>query len=158
MSQPPPDPGTKASNAVHEVPTQPPADVPTSVFAPAGGTSALMLPCRFGRYEVRKLLGKGGMGAVYLAHDPQLDRSVALKIPSFAADESDELAARFVREARAAATINHPGICPVYDVGTIDGVMYLTMAFLEGQPLSASSKAGSPCPRTRRSGSCASWR
>jgi predicted Ser/Thr protein kinase len=106
----------------------------------------LVLPCRFGRYEVRQLLGKGGMGAVYLAHDPQLDRLVALKIPSFSAGESDELAARFLREARAAATLNHPGICPVYDVGQIDGVMYLTMAFIEGQPLSSLVAGGQPLP------------
>jgi hypothetical protein len=80
-------------------------------------------------------LGKGGMGAVYLAHDTQLDRPVALKVPTFAADDDSQVLERFYREARAAATVFHPNVCPVHDVGEIDGVPYLTMGYIEGKPL-----------------------
>jgi serine/threonine protein kinase len=94
------------------------------------------LPARFGRYEVQKLLGAGGMGAVYLAHDSQLDRPVALKIPRFSGADEAHLRERFLREARAAAMLHHAHICPVHDVGEIDGVPYLTMGFIEGRSLS----------------------
>jgi serine/threonine protein kinase len=95
----------------------------------------MQLPAPFGRYQLQKLLGRGGMGAVYLAHDTQLDRPVALKIPLFSADEDSQVLARFYREARAAATILHANVCPVYDVGEVDGIPYLTMAYIEGQSL-----------------------
>ena len=69
----------------------------------------------FGRYRIERSLGEGGMGTVYLAHDTQLDRKVALKTPKFS-DESDQQSIkRFYREARSAATLRHPYICPVYD-------------------------------------------
>jgi serine/threonine protein kinase len=90
---------------------------------------------RIGRYRIEKQIGKGGMGAVYLAHDEELDRRVALKVPRFEAPGSD-VKERFYREARAAAAVEHPNICPIYDVGEHDGVAYLTMAFIEGKPLS----------------------
>ncbi len=89
------------------------------------------------------------MGSVFLAEDTQLARRVALKIPSLTAEESDELLERFYREARAAATLRHPGICPVYDVGEIQGQHFLSMAFIEGKPLSAVLKsAGAQKERT----------
>jgi hypothetical protein len=94
------------------------------------------LPDTFGRYRIIRKLGQGGMGAVYLAHDTQLDRQVALKVPNFAASERGEMVERFLREARAMATIRHPNLCPVYDVGEIDGMQYLTMAYIEGRLLS----------------------
>ena len=93
------------------------------------------MPAPFGRYQLQKLLGKGGMGAVYLAHDPQLDRSVALKIPLFTNDEDSQVLARFYREARSAATLLHAHVCPVYDVGEVNGVPYLTMGYIEGKSL-----------------------
>src|SRR5262245_38670238 len=83
------------------------------------------LPRTFGRYELRRLLGRGGMGRVYLAHDPHLDRLVALKMPN----PVQGVAAwrdRFLAEARAAATLTHPNVCPVYDVGEVDGQPSLT--------------------------------
>jgi Protein kinase domain len=89
---------------------------------------------QLGRYGIEKVLGAGGMGAVYLAHDTQLDRKVALKVPHFSAKSSAQLLERFQREARAAATLQHPNLCPVYDVGEIDGIHFLTMAFIEGRP------------------------
>jgi len=93
------------------------------------------LPEQFGRYRIEKQLGQGGMGSVYLAHDTQLDRKVALKIPHFTEGKGPQIIARFYQEARAAATIHHPHVCPIYDVGEIDGIHYLTMAFVEGKPL-----------------------
>jgi serine/threonine protein kinase len=90
---------------------------------------------QFGRYRILKELGRGAMGAVYLAHDEQLDREIALKIPQFGQDLNPDLLERFYREARAAAALRHPGICPVYDVGEIDGQHYITMAFIKGRPL-----------------------
>ena len=103
------------------------------------------LPEQFGRYRVGKVLGRGGMGAVYLAHDTELDRPVALKVPHFARTGSSGARERFLREARAAAALSHPNICPVYDVGAIDSVPYLTMAYIEGRPLSDLVRSG-PLP------------
>ena len=76
------------------------------------------------------------MGTVYLAEDTQLRRQIGFKTPQFAGDDQRELLERFYREARAAATLRHPCICPVYDVGDIDGKHYITMAYIEGRPLS----------------------
>ena len=91
----------------------------------------------FGRYTIEKVLGEGAMGAVYLAHDTELDRQVALKIPKIEDDKNrEELLKRFYREARSAATLRHRGICPVYDVGMIDGTHYIAMAYISGAPLS----------------------
>jgi hypothetical protein len=87
------------------------------------------------------------MGAVYLAHDTQLDRPVALKMPHFTADDGPQVLARFYREARSAATVTHPNVCPVYDVGEIDGIPYLTMAFIEGKSLAEFIRAKPLTPR-----------
>lgn len=95
------------------------------------------LPADFGRYHVLSKLGEGGMGAVYLADDRQLNRKVALKIPKFAVSKVSRLGQRFQREAQAAATLSHPNICPVFDAGEIDGVNYMAMGFVQGKPLSA---------------------
>jgi predicted Ser/Thr protein kinase len=102
------------------------------------------LPEQFGRYRILKKLGEGGMGAVYLAEDTQLDRQVALKIPRFLPEDDPEALQRFYREARAAGTIRHPNLCPVYDVGQIEGVHYLTMAYVRGRPLSETFAPGEP--------------
>jgi formylglycine-generating enzyme required for sulfatase activity/serine/threonine protein kinase len=95
------------------------------------------IPREFGRYRIVKVLGKGAMGMVYLAEDTQLQRKVALKTPHFEQQPTDELLERFYREARAAATLRHPSICPVFDVGQIGGTHYISMAYIEGHPLSA---------------------
>jgi serine/threonine protein kinase len=86
------------------------------------------------------------MGAVYLAHDTQLDRQVAIKIPHFDRGDGPEVLERFYRESRAAATLDHPNICPVHDVGEIDGVHYLVMAYIEGKPLSDFVRRDKPIP------------
>ena len=90
----------------------------------------------FGRYEILRSLGQGGMGSVYLARDTQLHRMVALKAPRFSEKSGPDVVERFYREARAAATLNHPNLCPVYDVGELEGIHYLTMSYVEGRPLS----------------------
>ncbi|MFO0841541.1 MAG: serine/threonine-protein kinase [Gemmataceae bacterium] len=97
----------------------------------------------FGRYRLLRPLGHGGMGTVYLAHDAQLERLVALKRPHL---DDGRLAERFLREARAAASLHHPNICPLYDFGCIDGQYYLTMAYIDGIPLSALVEGGQPLP------------
>jgi serine/threonine protein kinase len=105
------------------------------------------LPCAFGRYSLLRVLGQGGMGAVYLAHDESLDRQVALKIPLIRPNDGPDVMPRFHREARAAATLHHANICPVYDVGEIAGTPYLTMAFIEGQSLSDFIKGKKQMPQ-----------
>jgi serine/threonine protein kinase len=87
----------------------------------------------FGRYQITRLLGRGAMGAVYLAYDPQLERYVALKTPFLG--DNPQIIERFFREARAAAQLRSPYTCPIYEVDQIGGIYYLCMAFIEGQSL-----------------------
>lgn len=115
---------------------------PDAAGAPGGGG----LPRPFGRYRIERLLGRGGMGEVYLAHDTDLDRLVALKVPRFDPDQQAELLERFRREAKAAAGLHHPNICPVYDVGALDGIHYLTMAYVEGETLAQRLARGPVAP------------
>jgi len=99
------------------------------------------IPRNFGRYRLGDCLGRGGMGAVFKALDTQLDRQVALKIP-FLSDDGQETRQRFYREARAASTLQHANICPVFDVNEFEGVPYLTMAFIDGRSLNQAMLAG----------------
>jgi serine/threonine protein kinase len=102
------------------------------------------LPRTFGRYVIRERLGKGGMGAVYLADDTQLERPVALKVALFQGAEGSAFAQRFQREAKAAAGLRHPGICKVYDCDAMDGIHYFTMEYVRGRPLSQLLKETGP--------------
>ena len=104
---------------------------------PPSGSAERPVPTHFGRYKIETELGKGAMGVVYLAEDTQLHRKVALKIPKKSALEDPEALERFYREARTTATLRHPNICPVYDVGAIEGTHYLTMAYIPGKPVSS---------------------
>src|SRR3954447_2649952 len=90
---------------------------------------------RLGRYVIERELGRGGMGAVFLARDENLQRRVALKVivTSLAADA--EFHRRFEREARIAATLEHPHVVPVYDVGDVDGRLFIAMRFIDGTDL-----------------------
>ena len=100
---------------------------------------------RFGPYEILGPLGSGGMGQVYHARDSRLDRYVALKIlPPELADHPGRRE-RFEREARAISALNHPHICPVYDVGDEHDVPFLVMEYLEGETL-AHRLARGPLP------------
>src|ERR1700682_3207156 len=90
---------------------------------------------RLGPYEILSSVGAGGMGEVYRARDTRLDRIVAIKVlPTHLADRS-ELRERFEREARTIASLNHPHICPLFDIGQQDGIDYLVMEYLEGETL-----------------------
>ena len=88
-------------------------------------------------YQVLSLLGAGGMGEVYLARDPRLDRTVALKIlPGDLAVDPDRMQ-RFEREARAASALNHPNVATIYDVGESDGIHFIVMEHVEGETIAA---------------------
>jgi serine/threonine protein kinase/tetratricopeptide (TPR) repeat protein len=106
----------------------------------AAGTRTLTrapdeVPARIGHYVIDGKLGEGGMGVVYAAHDERLGRRVALKmISSVANDETARK--RFWREARAAASVNHPNICQLYEIGEDDGELFIAMELLEGEALS----------------------
>lgn len=90
----------------------------------------------FSHYRILHKIGEGGMGEVFLAHDEQLDRKVALKfLPALIANDPRALE-RFKREAKAAAAVQHPNIITVHEVGVSDGVPYIAMAYVEGRPLS----------------------
>jgi serine/threonine protein kinase len=90
-------------------------------------------PTHIGRYEVRGVLGDGAFGRVYHALDPVLRREVAIKVPH--GDLTPAIRERFLREARAAATIHHPNVCPIYDVGTDGDLPFLVMHFVRGRTL-----------------------
>ncbi|MBZ5646593.1 MAG: serine/threonine-protein kinase [Acidobacteriia bacterium] len=96
---------------------------------------AIAAGSRFGPYELISLLGAGGMGEVYRAHDPRLRRYVALKVlTSSRATDADRLR-RFQQEAQATSQLNHPNILAVYDVGQQDGIPYIVSELLEGETL-----------------------
>src|SRR5271157_3433871 len=90
---------------------------------------------RLGTYEIQAAIGAGGMGEVYRATDTKLGREVAVKIlPAEMASDPDRLA-RFHREARTVAALNHPNVVTLYSVEECDGVHFLTMELIERQPL-----------------------
>lgn len=117
---------------------------------PAGAASAGAMPTTAGqepqvmrmvenllgsRYAFERELGRGGMGVVYLARDTQLDRLVALKFLGTMVDDSEESRQRFVREAKAAARVNHPNIISIYDIGAEQGRAFIAMEYVEGTDL-----------------------
>ncbi|MFO0845522.1 MAG: protein kinase [Gemmataceae bacterium] len=106
------------------------------VEKPAQGAGVgVGVPQTIGRFQLRAKLGAGAFGTVYRAHDPQLDREVALKVPQAAVLDSPKRVERFLREAKAAAALRHPNIVPVYDAGVTGGQHFIASAFIEGQPL-----------------------
>src|SRR6202166_2225563 len=103
---------------------------------------------KLGPYEILARIGAGGMGEVYKARDSRLDRIVAIKIlPDHLADRVN-LRERFDREARTIASLNHPHICTLFDIGHQDGIDYLVMEYLEGETL-AQRLAKGPLPLER---------
>jgi serine/threonine protein kinase len=122
----------------------PTGDSNAVALLPSGSTEpSSVLGTLFGRYRVERVLGSGGMGVVYLAEDLRLGRRVALKIPKFDVDGKLNLSERFRREARTMASVLHRNLCPIFDVDEQDGTHYLTMAFIDGEPLSQVIKLGS---------------
>ncbi|MCC6591666.1 MAG: serine/threonine protein kinase, partial [Xanthomonadales bacterium] len=124
-----PAPGRTHEDATRQTPMPAhPVTVPsqTGVVPPIG---------RLGKYELLEEIGRGGMGVVYRAVDLELKRTVALKTLLVGDQLRPEAAERLLREARTAAVLDHPGIVPVHDVGTIDGVPFFAMAYLQGRNL-----------------------
>jgi serine/threonine protein kinase/tetratricopeptide (TPR) repeat protein len=100
-----------------------------------------ILPARIGRYAIERKLGEGGMGVVYAARDDRLDRTIALK--TLSAPASDETARqRLWREARAAASVNHPNVCQIYEIGEDGGRLFIAMELLEGEALAERLRRG----------------
>src|SRR5262249_22560409 len=101
-----------------------------------------------GSYEVLSALGSGGMGEVYRARDPKLNRSIAIKILPEATAADPERRARFEREAQSIAALNHPNIVTIHSVEDAEGVLFLTMELVEGKPLGdVMGKGGVPLAR-----------
>ena len=96
-----------------------------------------MTPTRLGRYRILGELGHGAMGTVYRAHDPLIEREVAIKTlhPNLPEDVVADVRQRFLREAKSAGRLNHPNIVTIFDVGEEDGVAYMAMELLEGRSL-----------------------
>src|SRR5262249_3927588 len=102
----------------------------------AGSLESLVSPSQptnVGRYEILNRLAEGGMGVLYLARDPLLGRTIAIKVLSV---YNDELRQRFAREARSSASLKHPHIVTVYDVGEEDGRPFIAMEYLDGETMS----------------------
>ncbi len=100
---------------------------------------------RLGPYEILAPIGAGGMGQVYKAQDTRLGRMVAVKLMHASIGTAPELRQRFEREAKAVATLNHPNVCTLFDVGREGDLQYLVMEFLDGQTLSSRLRGG-PMP------------
>ncbi|WP_437635915.1 protein kinase domain-containing protein [Sorangium sp. So ce854] len=145
---------SRAPRSVSSIPPVPPAPratpLPPAAPAPPEGPGAAQdtvfvcvdppssrAPSRFpirdwDRYECVSLIGKGGMGTVYKARDPRLQRYVAIKLIR---GNDPELARRFIWEARAQARVEHPNVCKVYEVGEAQGQPFIAMQYIDGQPL-----------------------
>jgi predicted Ser/Thr protein kinase len=131
-----------------EPPTAPRADS-GSLSAIGGSTAVPDLAAIAGRFpdlEILESLGQGGMGAVYKARQPALDRLVALKLLRPEVEADPAFAERFTREARALARLNHPNIVAVYDFGRRDGLYYLLMEYVDGVNLRQLLRAGRLAP------------
>jgi WD40 repeat protein len=110
-----------------------PPDHPTPVTPTA--TAPLPPLSQLGRFELRRELGHGAFGVVWLAHDPQLRRDVALKVPRVEALVSVAARQRFLREARAAAGLDHPNVVPVFEAGEVGSICYIASAYCPGSTL-----------------------
>lgn len=99
-----------------------------------------------GRYRIQEQIGEGAMADVYRAYDPHIDRPLVVKVLKEEFRQDREYSVRFLREARAAGALSHPGIVTIFDVGEIDGYPFIVMEYLDGAPLSEVMKSGSLSP------------
>ena len=106
----------------------------------------------FGRYRLLELLGQGGMGQVYRAHDTVTDRVVALKVLAPQASNDAEYQRRFEREARTAAGLTDPHVVPIHGFGEIDGRLYVDMRLIEGRNLASVLSENGPLDPARAAG------
>jgi eukaryotic-like serine/threonine-protein kinase len=125
---------------------KPPEDIAAGLYLAqqnnrAPGAALLAPQTRLDRYEIRSLLGKGGMGEVYLAQDTKLDRKVALKILPPAVASNQERMHRFVQEAKAASALNHPNIITIYEIDQADSAYFIATEFINGQTLPSTCEA-----------------
>ncbi len=120
----------KACGETFVVSTTTPAPAPTPVPTDA-------IPKTLGRFKIQRKLGAGAFGTVYRAYDPQLDRTVALKVPHAETMTTADRIERFLREAKATANLKHPHIVPVFDAGKDGAHHYIASAFIDGQTLSS---------------------
>ena len=104
---------------------------------------------QLGSYRIASLLGSGGMGDVYRAYDEKLRRDVAIKVLRAADGDDDAARALLLREARAAAAVNHPNICTIHEVGEHDGLAFLAMELVDGEPLHRIIPSGTGLPIDR---------
>jgi WD40 repeat protein/serine/threonine protein kinase len=111
------------------------AEVAGTYGSDASGSGAAELPNSFGRFEIIRELGRGGLGVVLLAHDPILHRDVALKLPRPEALLTPDLRTRFLREAQAAARLTHKHIVTIYEVGHVGAITYIAAAYCQGMNL-----------------------
>jgi eukaryotic-like serine/threonine-protein kinase len=95
----------------------------------------MAIPSKFGRYEIKSELGRGGMATVYRAYDPSFDRQVAIKVLPREMLHDPQFRPRFERELKIVAALEHPSIVPVYDVGEEDGQPYFVMRYMSGGSL-----------------------
>src|ERR1035438_6412976 len=112
-------------------PSRPAPDAPTDDVGLAKGAT-------IGRYVVLGLLGRGGMGEVYAAYDPELDRKIAVKLLRARGGEApgaEDGRTRLLREAQAIARLSHPNVVVVYDVGTFEDAVFIAMEFVDGHTL-----------------------
>ena len=100
-----------------------------------------------GRFEIAQMIGEGGMAQVYRAYDPQINRSVALKILKDEHCADEEHTSRFIKEGKAAGALTHPNIVTIYDVGNVDDVPYIMMELLEGENLGDIMRKGQRIPQ-----------
>ena len=105
------------------------------------GQDGALLGRTLGSYRIERLLGRGGMGAVFLAYDTSLHRQVALKVVAGAAGDASSQT-QLVREARSAAALNHPAICTIHEVGNADGTPFIAMEYVNGRSLSDRLREG----------------
>jgi serine/threonine protein kinase len=139
-------PSPRQEEAVSIVSFDPNTMAPSLDATPPAAWKTTKPPQRLGKYEILKELGEGGMGTVYLARDPHLNRELALKVMRGMAGVEGSRGARFLREARAVARLRHPGIIQIFGLDEQDGVVFLALEYVGGGSLRARIRSEGPMP------------